>query len=1652
MKSSVKSRYKVISLILCFFIAISGLLVLVGNVHSNQVSAANTITFYFDASCTGKQGSTYGWSTNMTNVYYYAYKSSGNTGIQPMTLVQDETGSGGGNLFKATIDKSAYSYIILLNRSTWGSKPQQTVDFALSNVNNNSILMLNEYGFNVDNSFVQGMYVSGTHEDAPDYSSQKFSILNMDDQDVTLNIRYSTRTKKYENGTYGDWNSESGVEYSDYTSVTIPARHYLYQYFSVPQKANGGAWQSVHICTSNNVEIKKYYFPEGKILGRSFFYGVTDFQSNTSIIDYGDRTKLCYQTSDLGSLGSTNYEIYFDKGFFISAPEYGKISNPSASYSTATALVKDGNAKYVTNGAVNLTQWTRPTGTDMDLSARIMSVQYGGIQYNIFAPKNSGDNLVTVNDNVAVISGKYTVQSTNQYLNGQKYITVAADFFDYQYDHNSANDSNFTYKEYYQISKSVGDGNTESKYFSYSDSIIFTNSLGWSNVYAYFFDGYSGDTFPGHQMKFIGQNNDSQDQYIIKVPDGARKVIFSNGSGTQTVDTTIVANKGYYAINETDGGKYKTGTWSLSGSSSNKANSKRPYLVVNEALSKSDYGSTTLPMYLGQFWLPFNYTEAGFSNTSAAYNDTTANYQRAANNSVYQNNHRYFIAGEQDEGTYTHFGFGDKLNNFKWGANLAFRTNNQESGTHRPFDAVAQGLVGDYLEGSNATTFVRDGKLLAPSSTKAVPYFDSSWWNGSFTTSQGNTVQLSDYLTEYEDLDFPFFEIPASAVSFQNGIQEGTGKLLSDTSDTYRGNYYVFDSQKYSVKVDAANNKLEKHNELYKLNDPQYMVYDNYGDKGSNTTGTDGQRYGMFPFNSPNEGGYSSDKLHYGFGIRYDIDFYLTKAGTVDGNADGTAITFTFQGDDDVWVFLDGKLMLDMGGAHKNAAGEINFRTKKTWISAIGQANTNNILSDNTSSNNTDDNVLRKRTSVTTDFGTSDWASRLTEGKHTITMFYMERGMLNSNLYCMFNLPFDLTKYELQNDTDFSGVNTGFTTATKIVAENDVFNYQIQNKGTDAGKVLDSGYKYPSNTAVTRANHDISTVPTTTLSTSGSETQVSNKFKGSPGGYQPMMSSTSNVGVTYQLTEPSFTGAGITTFNTRKLGGSGSEANTEGIVSMQYGEMATFSKQLEGGSAMIVKQLNTLSTPNNNSRVSGYNSAGRKSSVYYVTHYKQDTQAASSKYRKYAGIYRGDDVASLSLSHATMYGDSPVPKNYSTNHVINPQVENGALEFVFADPEDAGNGYVYLRQVVVNEIRTVKLTIRKDILAGETCNDMFNFKIKFSTIFGSNAGDNNIDYNQIAYKKYNISDPNTVIQSTNLVDDGGNDDGSFSLTAGQYIEIDNIPVMTSYYITESTTSSTYELSDEYSVNMGKSDQVVVLNSNKTTVVTNKRKTGTLQVQKLVYDESGNQMNTTGGLTTEFTLMIGLKPQGNVDLDNYPIKFTQNSTDLIATGKAVKLTSTQLAPYLSEYPDGENWSVYNVNVIANTAANGTLRLNIENLPVGTVYKVHEWSESLPAGYSIPTEKPSDSVWDNASYRDQMDHIDYSNVIYLDDDTKTVDKLATDANFNDLVTVENKLNPIHMPSTGGTPFILLFPFGIIAIVISAGALVIYKRRLQYKTVIK
>jgi fibro-slime domain-containing protein len=175
---------------------------------------------------------------------------------------------------------------------------------------------------------------------------------------------------------------------------------------------------------------------------------------------------------------------------------------------------------------------------------------------------------------------------------------------------------------------------------------------------------------------------------------------------------------------------------------------------------------------------------------------------------------------------------------------------------------------------------------------------------------------------------------------------------------------YTFDSTKYFVGFDAVSgNAQNKKLSLYTKND-------NSGPGVSSST-----NMGFFPFDS-SLGINDNNQHNYFFGMRIDVEFYMPTSGKIN-NAD---IEYSFTGDDDVWVYIDGNLILDMGGVHTFLSGKMN-------------------LTDGTVGNATDRTFTVK-----------------TNDTHTLTIFYMERNPTYANCKMEFNIP-AIPEEDPYNDT-----------------------------------------------------------------------------------------------------------------------------------------------------------------------------------------------------------------------------------------------------------------------------------------------------------------------------------------------------------------------------------------------------------------------------------------------------------------------------------------------------------------------------------------------------------------------------------------------------------------------------------------------------------
>lgn len=302
------------------------------------------------------------------------------------------------------------------------------------------------------------------------------------------------------------------------------------------------------------------------------------------------------------------------------------------------------------------------------------------------------------------------------------------------------------------------------------------------------------------------------------------------------------------------------------------------------------------------------------------------------------------------------------------------------------YDAATQGLVADTLS---------DGNLIVKDESAAEPHFDEDFING----NNSKNTKLGEV---YNNVSFPFTKKDIN----NNGVE-----------------YWYFDSADTTLAM-----KQDPTTGEYYLQDVGYQDWAKNVNSSSSTSGVS-TTYGFFPFNETSTAA-SAKNYNYGFGTKIEFTFRLTEDGTVlDKNGDSVPITFEFSGDDDVWVFIDGNLALDVGGSHGRVTGEIDFSgnssTKSATVSRVkaGQGSTTS--------------------------GTNVKSSFEIEGEngdeHTLTMFYMERGMWESNMRITFNFP-DENEFAVEKQVDDSDVNQDLF--GELFDDASVFPFTIQNQAT----------------------------------------------------------------------------------------------------------------------------------------------------------------------------------------------------------------------------------------------------------------------------------------------------------------------------------------------------------------------------------------------------------------------------------------------------------------------------------------------------------------------------------------------------------------------------------------------------------------------------
>ena len=366
--------------------------------------------------------------------------------------------------------------------------------------------------------------------------------------------------------------------------------------------------------------------------------------------------------------------------------------------------------------------------------------------------------------------------------------------------------------------------------------------------------------------------------------------------------------------------------------------------------------------------------------------------------------------------------------------NSTINENGNNDGEH--YDYAYQGLVESKTSTGDAT-----GEPLLKDTlkdTKVVePHFDEAFLSG----TNSKNAKLGDV---YNNVAFPF-----------------TKKQIFDEDKGV--DYWYFDSQDTTLYL-----KQDTKQDQYFLKsstDEREKSCNLKSDSSLKTIKKDGKdvnSYGYFPFNETATS-LNASTYNYGFGTKLQMDFTLTDDGKVetekaDGTKEKTSIKFFFSGDDDVWVFIDGQLALDVGGAHGKVSGLLEFGETDTtegkknsvtaYVSQVKEGGTSENDQDGKNGHSAVKSVRYNGENI--DFYAKNTnLEPLDKGKkHTLTMYYMERGMWESNMAVAFNFP-DNNELQVQKEVDLTNVTDD--DFKNCFTGQKIFNFTIQNQATHYG-------------------------------------------------------------------------------------------------------------------------------------------------------------------------------------------------------------------------------------------------------------------------------------------------------------------------------------------------------------------------------------------------------------------------------------------------------------------------------------------------------------------------------------------------------------------------------------------------------------------------
>ena len=587
--------------------------------------------------------------------------------------------------------------------------------------------------------------------------------------------------------------------------------------------------------------------------------------------------------------------------------------------------------------------------------------------------------------------------------------------------------------------------------------------------------GNGKDPITKKEMKRLENTN----IWYCEVPDGYTKIRFAswavenekaadNGDGTDMMDIPADLSEPCFFADASDdviyNGGNRGGYWAEKGTLRNAKEGKKltdDVVDISKEPFTEDpdtkYVTSTLYDYYTDYELNGNnrdnynskYYTPGEGGGFASQKSWVVfrQFDRALSDYYSNCNAQYPIYTGHFQPTYLDWGIkfetiSSELNLFGFNLRRFMAINNStinEDGDGTRYDYAYQGLVADTTSNGKATgePLLKDTK----EDTKvAEPHFDEAFLSG----TNSKNAKLGDV---YNNVAFPFTK--------KQIFDEDTGV-----------DYWYFDSQDTTLYLKQDSETKQYFLKSSTDNEQEREKSRNLdSDSASKTITKNGKpvsSYGYFPFNETATAGRAST-YNYGFGTKLQMDFTLTDDGMVetkkigdDGKPISTSIKFFFSGDDDVLVFIDGQLALDVGGTHGKVSGLLEFgeteengkekNSVTAYVSKVKkggtpESNQNGSPAKTVKYNGEDINFYAQGTTLTFDKGQ----------KHTLTMYYMERGMWESNMAVAFNFP-DNNELQVQKKVDLSNVTDD--EFKKCFTGQKIFNFTIQNQATHYGTTL----------------------------------------------------------------------------------------------------------------------------------------------------------------------------------------------------------------------------------------------------------------------------------------------------------------------------------------------------------------------------------------------------------------------------------------------------------------------------------------------------------------------------------------------------------------------------------------------------------------------